>query len=74
MATSKRKTHEVELLFRIAGFCRAADMHDTAFGLESIGDPRLIPDLKYGRELRRKTRARIESFMASYATKSRKSS
>ncbi len=36
----------------------------TRFGRESIGDPRLIDDLKNGREPRARTAARVMAFIA----------
>ncbi len=39
-------------------------MSETRFGRGAIGDPRLIGDLRRGREPRKATLARIEAFIA----------
>lgn len=45
---------------------RHPTMTPTGFGIEAVNDSALMTELCEGRELRRKTRARIEDFMASY--------
>lgn len=42
-------------------------MTATAFGKSAAGDPMLVTDLRRGRELRQKTRARIMEFIKSFA-------
>jgi len=49
---------------RIERFLRATNMPETRFGRLAINDPRLVRDLRNGRELRRRTAARIERFLA----------
>ncbi|MBS1021907.1 hypothetical protein JK207_07660 [Gluconobacter cerinus] len=44
------------------------DITPTAFGRLAIGDPRLVPDLRNGRELRRLTRERVFSFITNFAS------
>lgn len=51
------------LMRRIELFLRRADMAPTRFGREAVGDPRLISDLKNGRELRDSTAARIVAWL-----------
>jgi hypothetical protein len=45
-------------------FLRASDMSASAFGIECMGDPGLVYELRRGREPRRATRARIRAFIA----------
>lgn len=49
---------------KIEKFLRATDMPATKFGRLALGDPRLVGDLRNGRELRPGTEARIEAFLA----------
>lgn len=51
------------LMRRIERFLERADMAPTRFGREAVGDPRLISDMKNGRELRDATIARIQSWL-----------
>jgi len=51
------------LIRRIEQFLARADMKPTRFGRETIGDPRLISDMKNGRELRDETIARIQAWL-----------
>jgi len=51
-------------LIRIERFLRATNMSATRFGRLAINDPRLVRDLRNGRELRRHTATRIERFLA----------
>ena len=55
----------MSLIWRIERFLRASAMPPTKFGRLAIGDPRLIGDLRSGRQLRAGTVARIEAFIAS---------
>jgi hypothetical protein len=48
---------------RIELYLRHSDMPPTRFGRDAIGDPRLVRDLKNGRELREKTLARITAWL-----------
>lgn len=54
-----------DLIARIEGFLSASRMSPTAFGRKVGNDGDLLADLKGGRELRRKTREKIEAFIAS---------
>ena len=55
----------MELMRRIQHFLKQADMAPTRFGREAVGDPRLISDMKNGRELRDATIARIQAWLES---------
>ena len=54
---------EADLLNSIEAFCTATNTPETTFGRGAVGDPNFIRDLRSGRELRRKTRARVLEFM-----------
>lgn len=47
----------------VEAFIAREGMSATAFGSSAIGDPRLVHDLRTGRELRRKTREKIRVFL-----------
>jgi hypothetical protein len=49
---------------KIERFLRATDIPPTRFGRMAVNDPRLVSDLRRGRELRPGTAARIEAFLA----------
>lgn len=53
----------MSLMRRIQLFLKRAEMTPTRFGREAIGDPRLVKDLKNGRELRDSTAARIHAWL-----------
>ena len=50
---------------RIQLFMEREGMAPTRFGREAVGDPRLITDMKNGRELRDATIARIQAWLDS---------
>ena len=52
---------------RIEKFLRATDMPPSKFGRMAVGDPRLVFDLRRGREPRGVTIARIEAFLSQQA-------
>ena len=54
----------MSMLRKIERFLRATDMPPTKFGRLAINDPRLVGDLRNGRELRTGTAARIDAFLA----------
>lgn len=54
----------MSLLIKITRFCRATRMPPTKFGRLAVNDPRLVHDLRLGRQPRRKTVERVERFMA----------
>ncbi len=49
---------------KIEKFLRATDMPPTKFGRLAVRDPRLVHDLRRGRELGPRISARIEAFLA----------
>ena len=53
----------MHLMRRIQLFLERADMAPTRFGREAVGDPRLIGDMRNGRELRQTTAARIKAWL-----------
>lgn len=48
----------------IEKFLRRTDMSATRFGKLAAGDPRLVHDLRNGREMRTKLEKRITAFIA----------
>ncbi|MES2445001.1 MAG: hypothetical protein V4574_19420 [Pseudomonadota bacterium] len=52
------------VLPKIQKFLRRTGMPATRFGRLAVNDPRLVGDLRNGRELRAGTVARIEAFLA----------
>lgn len=56
----------MEVLARIERFLRKADMPPTTFGRLAVNDPRLISDLRAGREAGSKIIARIDAFIAGF--------
>jgi 2,4-dienoyl-CoA reductase-like NADH-dependent reductase (Old Yellow Enzyme family) len=50
-------------LRQIERFLRMTNMPPTRFGRLAINDPRLVHDLRNGRELRARTATRIETFL-----------
>lgn len=55
-----------QILAKIERFIRLKSIGETTFGLKAVGDRNLVPQLRDGRELRRKTRERIVVFMRDY--------
>lgn len=53
----------MSLLIRINRCLLATNMPPTKFGRLAINDPRLVKDLRRGRELRARTRARVEALL-----------
>lgn len=54
---------ERRLVQRVEAFLRESDMPPTVFGRAAIGDPRLVADLRDGRETGLKVTCRVEHFM-----------
>lgn len=52
------------ILRKIERFLRQAEMSETRFGRMAVRDPRLVHDLRRGREPRPAMVARIEAFIA----------
>ncbi len=53
----------MSLLGKINRFLRATKMPETTFGRRAANDPRLVRDLRAGREPRAPLAARIEAFL-----------
>jgi DNA transposition AAA+ family ATPase len=53
----------VTILKKIDQFLHASGMPPTVFGREAVHDPRLVGDLRNGREPRPETVARIETYI-----------
>jgi len=51
------------LLARIEAYLTAQGMAPTAFGKSAAGDPRLVFEMRAGRELRRATAERVNRFL-----------
>jgi hypothetical protein len=54
--------------WKIERFLRRTSMSASRFGRLALGDPRLVHDLRNGRELRPPTVARVEAFLAGQET------
>jgi hypothetical protein len=50
----------------IERFLREQDLPPTKFGRLAVSDPRLVIDMRNGRQIRDDTRRRIEDFMQAY--------
>jgi hypothetical protein len=59
----------MHLMQRIKLYMRRTRMAPTRFGREAVGDPRLISDLRNGRELRETTVARIHAWLDAQETR-----
>jgi hypothetical protein len=58
----------MELLHEITAFCGRTGMPVTKFGRLAVNDPRLVSDMRRGRELRPTTCARVRRFIAGRAS------
>jgi hypothetical protein len=54
----------MSLLFRITQYCRRTGMPPTRFGRLAVNDPRLVGDLKRGREVGPDLEGRVVAFIA----------
>lgn len=52
------------ILGKVERYLRKHSIPATKFGRLAVRDPRLVGDLRNGRELRAKTLARVEAFLA----------
>lgn len=52
------------ILSKVERYLRDHHLPQTKFGRLAVGDPRLVGDMRNGRELRPGTQARVEAFMA----------
>lgn len=57
-----------DLLAEITAFCDARSVSRSTFGINAIGDPRLVAGIENGRELRRKTIESIRRYMVTGVT------
>lgn len=55
----------MEQLLRIERYLRRSGMARTRFGRLAANDPRLVPDMRNGRELRPPLRARVAALLDS---------
>ncbi|KQS01778.1 hypothetical protein ASG11_13155 [Sphingomonas sp. Leaf357] len=54
----------MSVLRKIERYLRTSDMPETKFGRLALNDPRLVRDLRNGREPGARVTARIEAFLA----------
>jgi 2,4-dienoyl-CoA reductase-like NADH-dependent reductase (Old Yellow Enzyme family) len=54
------------LLRNVEAFLRRTGLPETKFGRLAVADPRLVSDLRNGREPRRRMVIRVEHFMNTY--------
>jgi hypothetical protein len=57
---------DTELLVRVQRYLKASGMPPTVFGRRTVNDPRLVDDLRNGREPRGRTVARIDAYIAAH--------
>ena len=57
---------ERSLLQRIEAFLRETAMPPSVFGRAAVSDPRLVSDLRGGREPGRRLKCRVEHFMSKW--------
>lgn len=55
---------EIPLPARIEAYLKRSGTSATRFGREAAGDPKLVHDIRCGRQLRGSTIRRIEAFLA----------
>jgi hypothetical protein len=61
----------MSVLRKIEIYLRKTDMPPTRFGRLAVNDPRLVRDLRNGREPRGRTVARIDAFLAATGSDAR---
>jgi hypothetical protein len=54
----------MSLLYKVESFLQRHSLSPTRFGRLAVRDPRLVFDLRRGREPRERTARRIEAYMA----------
>lgn len=59
--------HSRQLLGAIIRYCGEHGMAESRFGRQAVGDPRLVADVRKGRDLRPATVARVQAFLAGEA-------
>lgn len=63
---------QIDLLAMIEAHCARLGMSKSSFGDQAVGDPRLVDDLRAGRELRRKTANKVLTYITTGAPHKRK--
>ena len=53
------------LLGKVEEYLAKSGLNESMFGMRAIGDPNLVQQMREGRELREKTKARVISFIES---------
>jgi hypothetical protein len=56
----------MEITRKIERFLRQNEMPPTTFGRLSVGDPRLVHDMRRGRQFRAPMARRVDDFIAGY--------
>jgi len=56
----------MSLLHDVLAFCKTHDLPETTFGRGAVKDPRLVSDLRRGRQVRSATEQRIRAFMETW--------
>ena len=59
----QREMRMVDLLRTIERFLKETGMPATRFGRDAVRDPRLVLDMRQGRQAGRRMRSRVEHFM-----------
>ena len=54
--------------YHVERFLRQSGLSPTKFGRMAVGDPRLVHDMRKGREIGERMANRLRNFMASYRT------
>lgn len=61
----------MHLLQRVEKHLRRSGVPQSRFGREALGDPRLVTDLRKGRELRPKTAQRVQAYLDAHERETR---
>lgn len=69
MSDPRQNCAHPDLLKEILEICERTRTAKTRFGIDAIGDANLIDSLQAGRELRRRTQARIRAYMEECAAR-----
>lgn len=56
--------HPRQLLSAITRYCGEHSMAESRFGRQAVGDPRLVADVRKGRDLRPAIIERVQAFLA----------
>jgi 2,4-dienoyl-CoA reductase-like NADH-dependent reductase (Old Yellow Enzyme family) len=66
MRQQRRETNKMHLLRTIEGFLKETGMAATRFGRNAVRDPRLVLDMRNGREPGARMVRRVEHFITRY--------